>query len=219
MPPASSGHYTLINERATFQPDVNFSKEKYYWLSGKGSSARVWRNSDCVVLGRFLKSEEEVRIEIAEALGIPVLKRPSGGGAVFHDSGNINYSLYLDAGSIGRWRIEESFGQLSFPVTRLLELLGIPWTWVPPNNIYVEGRKISGSAQARRNGRMLHHGTLLVDTDLEKMKWLLKEDGRSNAAPTVNLKDLVPEITVEDTESSLKTILSDEVFPVIGSIH
>ncbi|MBN1289678.1 MAG: hypothetical protein JXA49_08595 [Actinobacteria bacterium] len=198
----------MIDESTTLEPGINLSREKHYWLLTEGDYARVWRNSDCVVLGRFLKPEEEVRVEEAEALGIPVLKRTSGGGAVFHDRGNINYSLYLDSGSATGWPALKSFETLSFPVTSLLEMLDIPWTWVPPNNIYVEGGKISGSAQARRNGRVLHHGTVLVDADLGRMKLLLREDGRSRSAPTVNLKELVPGVSVKDIEVLLNKILT-----------
>lgn len=215
IPYAPSGQYTLVHEEPTFRPEVNLLREEYYWLSTAGNSVRIWRNSDCVVLGRFLKQEEEVWMEKAEAAGVQVLKRTSGGGAVFHDRGNINYSFYLDAGSVGRWRIEESFEPLSYPITRLLDKLGIPWKWVPPNNIYVEGRKISGSAQARRKGRLLHHGTLLVDTDQDKMRFVLRDGGRSHTAPTVNLRELVPDITVEDTEASLREIITGGISPVI----
>ena len=118
-----------------------------------------------------------------------MLRRPSGGGAVFHDLGNINYSIYLPHGCVTGFSIEESLQALSFPVTEVLDLLAVPWSWEPPNNVYVGGRKISGSAQARSGGRLLHHGTLLVGTDLSKMGLLLKEGGRSRTAPVTNLKE------------------------------
>ncbi len=168
-----------------------------------GPSFRIWRNSDCVVLGRFLKPEEEVHLGEAKRLGVPVLKRVSGGGAVFHDPGNLNYSLYLEEANLPACDVEESLRLLSFPVTRLLQSLGLPWEWVEPNSIYVSGRKISGSAQARSRGRILHHGTLLVNTDLEKMERLLKKGGRSRVAPVENLAGMKPGIAIEQVEAEL----------------
>ncbi len=143
-------------------------------------------------------------LEEAGRLGVPVLKRASGGGAVFHDPGNLNYSLYLEEVQLPVFGVEASLQALSFPVTRLLEAMGLPWEWVAPNSIYVSGRKVSGSAQARSRGRILHHGTLLVETDLIKMERLLKEGGRSRTAPVVNLAELVPGITVARAEANLR---------------
>ncbi len=187
----------LVAEEATFDPAVNLERDARYWKETGGNRARVWRNDCCVVLGRFLAPEDEVRLRKAEELGVAVLKRASGGGAVYHDPGNLNYSLYLDLEGLRLRGIRESLKALSYPVTSLLDSLGVPWEWVPPNNVYVEGRKISGSAQARSRGRLLHHGTLLVACDLEMMRALLKPGGRSAIAPVVNLCEIVPGMEVE----------------------
>ena len=193
----------LIREEATLDPALNLERDAAYWREWEGNLARVWRNDRCVVLGRFLKAEEEVYLDRAEDLGVPVLKRASGGGAVYHDPGNLNYSLYLDLGGLAPGGIAESLRRLSFPVTALLSGLGIPWEWVPPNNVFVEGRKISGSAQARSRGRLLHHGTLLVSCDLETMRTLLKPGGRSRHAPVINLCEVLPGMEVEKAAALL----------------
>ncbi len=192
----------LIAEETTCEPALNLARDAAYFEEMHTGGARVWRNDRCVVLGRFLKPEEEVRLHAAAEMGIPVLKRISGGGAVYQDLGNLNYSLYLNETS-GLRDIRHAMRTLSYPVTALLDSLGVPWEWVPPNNIYVEGRKISGSAQARRRGRLLHHGTLLVSCDLEAMQTLLKPGGRSRMAPVVNLSEVVTGIDVERVERSL----------------
>lgn len=197
----------LINDKPTLNPEENLERERRYWKTLSSPSARVWVNDSCVVLGRFLRAEDEVHTTKAAEMGIPVLWRTSGGGAVFHDAGNVNYSLYIPYYGTAL-RIEESLRLLSYPVASLLDSLGIPWEWFPPNNIYVLGKKISGSAQARCRGRLLHHGTLLVECDLEAMRSLLKPGGRSRHAPTVNLAELRPEITAVRARAALEEILS-----------
>jgi lipoate---protein ligase len=201
----------LIEEEGNLDPEANLARDACYWKKVKGNRARVWRNDHCVVLGRFLKPEEEVHLDRAEELSVPVLKRSSGGGAVYQDKGNLNYSLYLDEYEFSFPSIRDSLMALSFPATSLLEYLGVPWEWVPPNNVYVEGRKISGSAQARSRGRLLHHGTLLVSCDLEVMGTLLKSSGRSRMAPVVNLNEVMPGIDVRRVEEILTRVIEQTV--------
>jgi lipoate---protein ligase len=199
-----------VVESATFNPCTNLEREALYTKSVKVPSFRVWRSTDSVVLGRFLQAEHEVYLHRARELGVPVLHRTSGGGAVFHDLGNINYSIYLPRGRSPDFDIERSLRVLSFPVTDLLDSLGVPWSWEPPNNIYVSGRKISGAAQARSGGSLLHHGTLLVSADLRKMSQLLKPGGRSRTAPVVNLCEIIPGITVQKAERLLLATVPSE---------
>jgi lipoate-protein ligase A len=201
----------MIVEEPVYDPGENLRREYLYWKTLEDPSARVWRNEACIVLGRFLNAEEETYLEKASAAGVPILWRPSGGGAVFHDMGNLNYSIYLQEEALGL-RAEESLRSLSFPVTELLDTLRVPWEWVPPNNIYVRGRKISGSAQARSGGRLLHHGTLLVDCDLDMMARVLKPGGRSRMAPVINLKEVEPGMAADKAVAVLsKIIVRDEV--------
>ncbi|MBK5092521.1 MAG: lipoate--protein ligase family protein [Actinobacteria bacterium] len=198
---------SFVRETETFDPVENLHREAFYIDHLTLPAARVWRNTECVVLGKFLRAQDEVHVERARAVGIPVLKRISGGGAVFHDLGNINYSIYLPAGMLSGWSIDESLKVLSYPVLLALESLGLPWEWVPPNNIYVEGRKVSGSAQARKKCGLLHHGTLLVSCDLARMRSLLKDGGRSKVAGVVNLNELLSEVDTETVEKLLADLL------------
>ncbi len=119
----------------------------------------------------------------------------------------MNYSIYFPGGYAPSLGIGESLRLLSFPVTRFLDSLGVTWSWVPPNNIFVRGAKVSGSAQARSKGRLLHHGTLLVNVNLDRMRWLLKPGGRSRTAPVVNLSEILPGVTPEYAAERLSDIL------------
>lgn len=200
-----------VREQPTHDPVLNLERESSLMTTAEAPSFRVWRSTDSVVLGRFLTPEDEVHLSRSADLRVPVLKRPSGGGAVFHDLGNVNYSIYLPQGSLPGLSIKESLRLLSFPVTGLLDTLGIGWLWEPPNNIYVRGAKISGSAQARSRGRLLHHGTLLVSTNLDRMHKLLRPGGRSRIASVVNLVDVVPGITTEEAERLMFEILTGKM--------
>ena len=203
-----AGGLLPVVESVTLDPFLNLERETAYMKTVAVPSFRVWRSTDSVVLGRFLEPGEEVHLDRARMLNVPVLRRPSGGGAVFHDPGNINYSIYLPQGRAAGFSIEEGLRALSFPVTDVLDTLGVPWSWEPPNNVYTPGGKISGSAQSRSGGRLLHHGTLLVSTDLEKMRRLLKPGGRSRIAPVVNLSELATDLTVDKAERLLYATLS-----------
>jgi len=186
-----------IEEKPTLDPSENLAREERYLQQVMTPSFRVWRNARCVVLGRFLDPGAEVFSMRALDLGVPVLRRRSGGGAVYHDPGNINYSIYLpDAGTLCAG-VKSTLVALSFPVTSLLDHLGAEWTWEPPNNVFVSGRKVSGSAEWRHRGKLLHHGTLLVDSDLDTMWELLKPGGRSAIAPVANLRDTTHWLTAE----------------------
>ena len=201
----------LLGEEPVIDPLENLRRDASYWKETVDNRARVWRNDRCVVLGRFLEPEEEVHLHKGEELGIPVLKRASGGGAVYQDLGNLNYSLYLNREQLPSWSIEESLKALSYPVTAVLESLGLSWEWVPPNNVYVEGKKISGSAQARRRGRLLHHGTLLVRCDLDAMRALLKPGGRSRMAPVINLAEMLPHIDAGEVADMLTQAVTQNI--------
>ncbi|HEY5531873.1 MAG TPA: lipoate--protein ligase family protein [Candidatus Anoxymicrobiaceae bacterium] len=201
------GWLSQVREQPTFDPSLNLQRESVYLKTVELPSFRTWRSTDSIVLGRFLTPTREVYLSRARKLGVPVLHRSSGGGAVFHDLGNINYSIYVPQGFATGYGIARSLRAFSFPITGLLDSLGVPWSWEPPNNVYAMGRKISGSAQARSGGRLLHHGTLLVESDLNRMTQLLKPGGRSNMAPLVNLSEIVSGVTVEEITEALEAEL------------
>jgi lipoyltransferase/lipoate-protein ligase len=126
-----------------------------------------------VSIGRFQGLEYEVNLAACRAAGVDVVRRITGGGAVYHDrDGEVTYSI-LGPANLFPERIPDSYRSICDDVVNALRLLGIPAEFSPINDIMVEGRKISGNAQTRKSGLFLQHGTVLYQVDVEKMFALL----------------------------------------------
>ncbi len=133
----------------------------------------TWQK-DSVSIGRFQGMDEEVSIERCNALGINCVRRITGGGAVYHDSkGELTYSIIAPEAYFPKG-IRESYSDICEYVIRGLKSLGMEPHFVPINDILVNGKKISGNAQTRRNGVLLQHGTILYSTDVKKMFSVLR---------------------------------------------
>jgi lipoate-protein ligase A len=126
-----------------------------------------------VSIGCF-QSTEEVDLDACTRLGVDLVRRRTGGGAVYHDpKGEVTYSIIAPEHLFGR-DIPASYRQVCGHVIDALGTLGIRSTFRPVNDIVVDGKKISGSAQTRRGGVLLQHGTLLLSLDTQKMFSLLR---------------------------------------------
>ncbi len=156
-----------------------------------------------VSIGYFQGLEEEVDLNRCANLGIDYIRRITGGGAVFHES-EVTYSFsILETSLLIPNNVLESYKFICGGIVEGLKELGIDSEFAPLNDIIVNGRKISGSAQTRRNRTILQHGTVLIDTDVEKMFSVLK-------VPQEKIKDkLIKE--VKDRVTSLKGALGREV--------
>ena len=139
----------------------------------KGSSPPTIRfynwSPNAVSIGYFQSIRDEVNLEVCRELGVDCIRRWTGGGAVYHDfDGEITYSVIAPA-SIFPKNIIESYGLICGWLVKGLTSLGIEAEFKPVNDILVNGKKISGSAQTRRGGILLQHGTLLYGLDLKTM--------------------------------------------------
>ena len=122
-----------------------------------------------VTIGYFQKISESVNLAYIEEMGIPVVRRVTGGGAVLHDQeGEITYSVITSSKEVPE-NILESYRMICSGIVEALRLFGLQAEFVPINDVLVEGKKISGSAQARISGAVLQHGTLMYNTDLEML--------------------------------------------------
>ncbi len=139
-----------------------------------------WRPS-AVSIGRFQSFHDEVDLRRCKELGVDVVRRRTGGGAVFHDGeGEITYSLIASERAMPK-DINGAYQEICGYIVSALATLGVRSQFSPVNDILVDGKKISGSAQSRRDSVFLQHGTLLLDVNLEKMFGLLKISDVKNA--------------------------------------
>lgn len=162
-------------ETTSHDPFFNQAFEDYVFRTYRESDVLLlWRNRPAVVVGCYQNICREVHMRALLDRGIPVVRRMSGGGTVYHDLGNLNYTLISDqTGPLDYNRCLE-------PVIRALNALGVPAHKNRTCDIAVDGKKISGSAQKIAGGRVLHHGTLLFDSDLSLLDEITT--GRKNDA-------------------------------------
>jgi len=147
-------------------------------LNAEGRSPntiRFWRwLPSTVSIGCFQSLEREVDLEVAKKYGVDVVRRITGGGAVFHDhDGELTYSLVCKQGDVPD-DIIESYRLICGGLVQGLGHLGLQAEFKPVNDVQVNGKKISGSAQTRRCGSVLQHGTILISPDVRMMFELLK---------------------------------------------
>lgn len=142
----------------------NLALEEYVFssLPSTHSYLLLWRNDNTIVVGKHQNTAQEINQEYVKEKGIHVVRRMSGGGAVYHDLGNLNFTFITDQVP-GK---EFDFRAFTQPVIQALSTMGVTAEFNGRNDITIDGKKCSGSAQYLRNGRVLHHGTLLFDSDL-----------------------------------------------------
>lgn len=132
---------------------------------------RIWKNPPSVIIGYHQNPNLEVNLNFCKAHHIPVVRRISGGGAVYHDYGNLNYSFIIDTHD---WNIadkpsSEVYKFLCDGVISGLRKLGLNASFKPFNDIVVNEKKVSGNAQFKLYNILLHHGTILIDLDIDMM--------------------------------------------------
>jgi lipoate-protein ligase A len=142
----------------------------------RAPTLRIWEwASPAVVIGRFQSLRNEVDAEAAQRHGIEVVRRVSGGGAMFIEPGNtITYSIYAPQTLIKGLSFQEAYAFLDEWVLEALGELGIKAWYQPLNDITSEGGKIAGAAQVHRGGAVLHHVTMAYDIDAAKMLEVLR---------------------------------------------
>ncbi|MBN9312794.1 MAG: lipoate--protein ligase [Chryseobacterium sp. 39-10] len=172
----------------------------------------LYVNAPSIIVGKFQNTLAEINLDYVHDKNIKVVRRMSGGGAVYHDLGNLNFSFHTLLGT-------HDFGDFSVftqPVVTMLNRLGVPAVLEGRNDLLVEGKKFSGNAKLARHGKMIQHGTLLLNSEMEVLGEALKVNPlkfidkatKSNRSRVTNLIHYLPPTT---TTEELKDLLTREI--------
>lgn len=197
-------------ESKSTDPYYNLALEEYVFneLPRDESYFMLWQNENTIVIGKYQNAWEEVNQRAVDDKGIRVARRLSGGGAVYHDMGNLNFTFIVD---------REDVKGLNFrifvkPVVETLNSLGVPAEFTGRNDILVNGMKISGNSQYVKQGRVMHHGCIMLSTDLSKVANALKvRDAKFKSRNSKSVRSRVTtinaqaprEITMEEFKNAL----------------
>jgi lipoate-protein ligase A len=190
-------------------------------FEGLGASDRVlylWQNRNTVVIGRHQNAWKECRVKLLEDEGGRLARRSSGGGAVFHDMGNLNFSFVLP-------RSEYDVRRQLDVVRRAVNRFGIRAQFTGRNDLVIEGSgsKFSGNAFRFSGKTALHHGTIMVNVALDRLgRYLAPDDGKLRAkgidsvrARVANLAQINPDITIRALSRALKDAFAEAYGPVL----
>lgn len=191
-------------------PFFNLAVEEYLLQNRKEDFLLLYINDPCVIIGKHQVVHREVNAKFIEEKKIPVIRRISGGGTVFHDKGNLNFS-FIKQSETGK---QVDFRLYTKPVIDFLDTLGVHSVFEGKNDLTVDGLKISGNAEHVFRERVLHHGTLMFDVDINDLKQSIKPKSdnystravESNRTSVTNLKERLNNIN--STDEFLKSMLN-----------
>jgi len=207
--------FIILSRNTT--PEANFQVERSIFECDLGFNIilRLWRNTPCVVIGRSQKEELEVNLEYTREKNIPILRRFTGGGTVYHDEGNLNITFCKSKNLIlgsNYFAKEAAFvtGIITKAIRRYVEE---PIQIDSRNSIFIGGRKVSGSGVAISKSNFFWHATLLINSDLDELKRAIKwgENYPEKSASFIksirsqiaNLKEFNKNISIELIEQAI----------------
>ena len=186
----------LFIERSRTDPFFNLAAEEYVFRNFKEDEViMLWRNKPSVIIGKHQNPYREINVPFASKNHLPVIRRISGGGTVYHDPGNLNFTFIRSLQS----NYAVDYKAFLLPVISILNRWQIPCELSGKSDLIVHQRKISGNSQHIFRNRVLHHGTLLYSTDLENLKNALANNTsrymdrsiRSNPVPVANISEFL----------------------------
>ena len=188
----------------TTDPAFNLAAEQYIFdeLPRDRAYFMLWQNDNAVIIGKYQNTQAEIDEAYVAAHDIKVVRRLSGGGAVYHDLGNLNFTFIADAGEAEQLNLRV----FCEPIVAALGKLGITAEINGRNDMTIDGKKFSGNAQYMRRGRIMHHGTIMFHSDLSVLTNALRPDPsklgskgmKSVRSRVTNICDYAPDGTTLD---------------------
>lgn len=200
-------------ETGQVDPYINLAREECLLDAVEPGQAilYLWQNEHTVVIGRNQNALDECDVSTLEAEGGTLARRLSGGGAVYHDLGNLNFTFLVPTAD---WNLDAQTEVLM----RALASLGVRAEKGGRNDLSIGGRKFSGHAYYHRGGKSYHHGTLMAHVDPERLSRYLtvsplklgSKGVASVRSRVMNLVDVAPDLTIDDLKAALT-----EAFPTV----
>lgn len=150
-------------ESTSTDPYYNLALEQYVFdqLNREHNYFMLWQNANSIIIGKHQNTISEINAHYVKENGIRVARRLSGGGAVYHDLGNLNFTFIVDNNGQAF-----DFSVFCKPIQKALASMGVSVEISGRNDMTIDGRKFSGNSQYAKNGRLLHHGTIMYNTDM-----------------------------------------------------
>lgn len=205
----------------TTDPAFNLAAEEYVFdaLPRHRDYCMLWQNDNAIIIGKHQNTLAEINTAFVEQHGIRVVRRLSGGGAVYHDMGNLNFTFITDAGNTEQL----DFRLFCQPVIQVLEKLGVHAEVSGRNDMTIDGKKFSGNSQYIRDGRVMHHGTILFDSDLRVVSQALQVDpakiqSKGIASVRSRVTNVRPYFAQDVTLSDFRKLLLQEIAQLSGGV-
>lgn len=149
-------------------PHYNLALEEYVLTNCKDGETYflLWQNEPSIIVGKHQNTVEEINSDYVKNNNIHVVRRLSGGGAVYHDLGNLNFTFIISNSKENMF----DFGKFTLPIVKMLKSYGVNAQLNGRNDLTIDDKKFSGNSQYIKNGKLLHHGTLLFNSNLEDVQ-------------------------------------------------
>ncbi len=157
----------------TTEPQFNLAAEEYFLKHKQEDCFMLWRNGPSIIVGKHQNTQAEINTKYVKDNNINVVRRLTGGGAVFHDLGNLNFT-FIKTG--GEYKQLIDFRKYTRPILDVLQKLDINAHFHGRNDLVIDGKKFSGNAEHVFKNRILHHGTLLFSSEMADLSAALKVD-------------------------------------------